>query len=175
MNKLVFLLLSQFLFILLELAMGNSGWTVPWALLAAIYTTLALGRRWGMAAALIAGMILSGVYGGGWNLLKIIFFPLLAGAVSWWIERHDEDISIHFWTPGAWAGLTAAMPALANMLFRWGESGIYPPELHWLLLKTVWTIVVSALFFTVVIFCGEAAAEFLNLPRFLARKGGEQR
>ena len=175
MSKLVFLLFSQFLLILLELAMGNCGCTLPWALLGAIYTALALGRTWGVAAALLAGMVPAVLYGGDWNLLKIIIYPLLAGAVCWWIEHHNEDINIHFWAPGAWAGAISAFPALANLLFRWGESGIYSTELHWLLLKMLWTAAVSAPLFTLVVFVGEATAEFLGLPRFLTRKGGEQR
>lgn len=175
MNKLVFLLLSQFLLLLLELAMGNCGWTLPWALLGALYIVLALGKNWGVAAALIAGVVLAVLYGGGWNLLKIIVYPLLAGLTGWWIDRHDEDISLRFWTPGAWAGVAAAVPALASILFRWGESGIYPMELHWLLLRVLWTAIVSAGLFAMIIFAGEAAAEFLDLPRFLTRKGGEKR
>ena len=55
------------------------------------------------------------------------------------------------------------------------ESGIYPTELHWVLLKMLWTAAVSAPLFVLITFTGEAAAEFLGLPRFLTRKGGEQR
>lgn len=175
MNKLIFLLFSQFLLMLLELAMGNCGWTLPWALLGAIYITLALGRSWGMAAALLAGMVTAVLYGGDWNLLKIIVYPLLAGAVNWWIENHNADVNIHFWTPGAWAGAVSALPALAHWLFRWSESGVYPTELHWVLLKMLWNAAVSAPLFMLMIFVGEAATEFLGLPRFLTRKGGEQR
>ncbi|MBO5924113.1 MAG: hypothetical protein J6Q81_06325 [Lentisphaeria bacterium] len=175
MSKLIFLLFSQFLLILLELALGNCGWTLPWTLLGALYITLAFGRNWGIAAALLAGMVLSALYGGSWNLLKIIIYPLLAGAVNWWITQHQEDITIHFWQPGAWAGAAAALPALANMLFRWSESGIYPAGLHFLLLDILWTAAVSAPLFIVIVFLGEAAAEFLGLPRFLTRKGGEVR
>ena len=175
MSKLVFLLFSQFLLIILELAMGNCGWTLPWALLGAIYISLAFGRNWGIAAALLAGMVPAVLYGGGWNLLKIIIYPLLTGLVCWWIEHHNEDINIRFWTPGAWGGAISAIPALANLLFRWSESGIYPTELHWVLLKMLWTAAVSAPLFVLITFTGEAAAEFLGLPRFLTRKGGEQR
>lgn len=175
MSKLVFLLLSQFLLILLELAMGNCGWTLPWALLGALYLTLSLGRNWGVAAALLASSVLAVLYGGNWNWLKIIVYPLLAMAVSWWIERHDEDVSLKFWAPGACAGVAAAVPALAWMLFRWSESGIYPTELHWLIWQMVWTSVVSMLLFAAIMFLGEAMSEFLGLPRFLTRKGGEVR
>ena len=175
MSKLVFLLASQFLLILLELAMGNCGWTLPWALLGALYITLAFGRNWGIAAALLAASTLAVLYGGNWNLLKIISFPLLAAAVNWWISQHDEDVRIRFWTPGAWAALAAAVPALANSFFRWSESGIYPDELHFTVLKTLWTAAVSAPVFVVIVFACEAASEFLGLPRFLTRKGGEQR
>ena len=175
MNKLIFLLFSQFLLLLLELAMGNCGWTLPWALLGAIYITLSLGKSWGVAAALLAGMVPAVLYGGDWNLLKIIIYPLLAGAVSWWIENHNTDIRIRFWAPGACAGAVSAFPALAYLLFRWSESGIYPAELHWTALKMLWTAAVSAPVFMLIIFTGEAAAEFLGLPRFLTRKGGEQR
>lgn len=175
MSKLVFLLLSQFLLILLELASGNCGWTLPWALLGALYITLAFGRNWGIAAALLTGMILSALYGGSWNLLKIITYPLLTAIVNWWIGQHQESINIRFWQPGAWAAAAAAFPALAGALFRWSESGIYPDGLHYLLLQILWTAVVSSPLFIMIVFLGEAASEFLGLPRFLTRKGGERR
>ena len=155
--------------------MGNCGWTLPWALLGALYITLAFGRNWGIVAALLASSTLAVLYGGNWNLLKIIVFPLLAAMVNWWISQHDEDVRISFWPPGAWAALAAAVPALASSFFRWHESGIYQAELHFIVLKTLWTAAVSSPLFIVIVFLGEVAAEFLGLPRFLTRKGGERR
>ena len=174
-NKLVFLLFIQFILVCGQLALGNIGWPLPLALLGALYIAMALGKVWGIAAALLCAMDLAILYGDSWNLLNIIFFPLLAGAVGWWVDNHDEDICIGFWAPGAWAGFVSALPALAKQLFIWNEKGCYSPEIHYILLRMLWNSAVSGALFVGFILLGEAAAEYLGLPRFLTRKGGIER
>lgn len=175
MNKLVFLIFTQFILTLLQLFAGNWGFTVPFALLGALYIVLALGKLWGFAAALLSGATLSVLYGGNWNLLYIIVNPLLALLLGWWIDRHDENVSVGFWQPGVFAGVASSLPAWCSMLFLWSESGRYPAEMPWLLLSTVWCAAVAAPVFVLLILLGEAAAEFLGLPRFLTRKNGGAR
>ena len=173
-NKIVFVVFTQFLLLYLQLAVGNIGWTIPFAQLGALYTVLALGRDPGMAAALLNSLVLGSLYG-GWSLLLIIFNPLLAGLLGWWIDRHGEDIKIDFYFPGIWAGVLAGFPAMTEGVFRWVTGGKYPGHLHILALKMTWTAVVSGAVFIGFIFLGEAINEYLGLPRFLNRKGGHKR
>lgn len=175
MFKAVFLILSQFLLLYLQLELGNIGWPLPLAQLGALYLVLALGRNWGAAAALLNGAMLCSIYGGNWNVLYPLLYPLLALALGWWIDRHDEDVRPDFWLPGAWTGFFAGLPALLQCLTRWCLSGSYPVQMHWLLLQTVWCAAVSAALFVLFIFVGEALTEFLGLPRFFTRKGGHKR
>ena len=175
MNKTVYLLFTQFLLLYGEFMLGSAGIALPLAELGALHTVLAFGRNWGMAAALLNGMILSALYGGYWNLLYIVINPLLAWLLSWWIENHDEHISADFWQPGAAAGLASALPAAAGLIFLWGQSGSYPVELHYLLLRAVWCAAVSSGAFVLTVLLGEGLTEFLGLPRFLTRKAGQKR
>ncbi len=171
MNRVVYLLFSQFLLILLQLTTGSWGWTLPRAELGALCIVLSFRMSWGVAAALLNSMILSTLYGGGWNFLYILINPLLAGGVGWWIGRHVEDIRLGFWSPGAWAGLAGALPALAALFWQWGEYGVYNSAVHWMILRTIWSVLVSAGCFVALNFLNEALTEFLGLPRFLLRKG----
>ena len=108
-NKVIYLLLSGFVLIFLQLVLGNWGWPLPLAMLGALYLTMAFGRDWGIASALLSGTLLATLYGGGWNLLYIIINPLQAVAVSWWVENHDEEVEYDFWLPGAFAGRCAGV------------------------------------------------------------------
>lgn len=173
-NKIVFVVFTQFLLIYLQLGMGNLGWTLPFAQLGALYTVLSLGRNYGIAAAMLNSLVFASLYG-SWNLLLIILNPLLAGLTGWWIDRHGEDVRKDFYFPGIWAGALAGFPALAEGLFRWAAGGRYPGFLHILALQICWSAAVSAGLFLVVIFLGEALNEYLGLPRFLSRKGGHKR
>lgn len=175
MNKAVFLLFTQFLLFVVQLALGNWGWPLPLAMLGALYCGLAFGKNWGMAAALFTGAVSSALYGGSWNLLYIVLYPLLAWLLNFWIERHDEAVRADFWMPGVWCGLFSALPAWGTLLWQWPHYGGYPAELHWLLLRTLWCMAFSGGMFIVLILGGEAAAEFLGLPRFLTRKSGIER
>ena len=171
----VFTVFTQFCLLLLQLQFGNLGWYLPLAQLGALYTVLALGRNWGIAAAVINSLVLSALYGGSWNLLYIIFNPLLAGALGWWIDRHDEDIRADFFVPGIWAGAMAALPKLLQEIFNWMINGIFPADLHITLLKMMWCALVSGGVFLLFIFWGEALTEFFGMPRFASRKGGHKR
>ena len=173
-NKIVFVVFTQFLLLYLQLAMGNIGWTIPFAQLGALYTVLSLGRNPGIAAALLNSLVLASLYG-GWNLLLIILNPLLVGALGWWIDRHGEDVKTDFYFPGIWAGVLAGFPAMLEGIFRWIAGGKYPGYLHILALQMCWSAVVSGAIFIGFIFIGEAASEYLGLPRFLNRKGGHKR
>lgn len=175
MNKAAFLLLTQFILFVLQLLLGNGGLPVPLALPGALYMVLAFGKNWGMAAALLTGTVTAALYGGSWNLLCIALYPLLAWLLNFWIERHDEAVRIDFWLPGMWCGLFAALPSWCSLLCNWVQSGNYPPLTHWLLLRTLWSMAVSAGLFIVITFIGEALTEFLGLPRFLTRKSGIER
>ena len=175
MNKITFLIFTQFLLTLLQLFAGNFGFVLPLALLGALYIVLALGKLWGFAAALMSGCVFSVLYGGSWNLLYIVTDPLLALGLGWWIDRHDEDVAVNFWQPGAAGGIASSLPAWWSLVFLWNESGHFPSELPWLLVQTLWSAAVSAALFMLLILLGEAATEFLGLPRFLTRKNGGER
>ncbi len=175
MNRAVFVIFSQFILLLLQLVLGNWGLTLPFSLLGVFCTALAMGRTWGLIAGLFSGMTLAILYGGSWNLLYVLINPLAAGVLNWWIERHDEDINIRFWQPGACAGVLNALPALMAVLYRTFAAGSYQFELHWLILKILWSAAVSAGLFVFMLLLEEAAGEYLGLPRFLTRKGGIKR
>ena len=175
MSKFVFVIFSQFLLLLLQLLLGNGGWVLPLAMLGALCIVLAMGRNWGVFAGLLNGAVLAAIYGSSWNLLYIIIDPLLALFVNWWIEHHDEDIRSDFLLPGVLAGTAGGLPAVAAAFYGWLNSGVYPDMLHWLLLKMVWSAVVSAMLFNVMLLLNEALAEYLGLPRFLTRKSGQKR
>ena len=175
MFKAVYLILTQFLLLYLQLELGNIGWVLPLAQLGALYAVLAFGRNWGAGAALFSSAVLCGLYGGSWNVLYPLANTLLALILGWWIDRHDEDVRPDFWTPGAWAGLLAGLPAIMNLLSSWVLTGRYPQQLHWVLLQSLWCTVVSAALFLLFIVLGEVQMEFLGLPRFMTRKGGHKR
>lgn len=175
MGKITFIILSQFLLIILQLGLGNIGWPLPLALLGALYATLALGLNWGCAAALFSGTILSALYGGGVNIMLVFLHPLLAAALNWWVERHDEDIRPDFFLPGVWAGLVSAIPAASSIIFHGVLDRTLPEDLPFFLLRMLWTAVVSGGIFMGVIFLGESCTEFMGLPRFFTRKGGHKR
>lgn len=173
MNKAVFVIFSQFVLLLLQLVMGNGGWTLPFSLLGTLCVTLSMGRNWGIFSGLLGGMSLSALYGGSWNLLYTAVNPLLAMLLNWWIVRHDEDIRFDFWQPGAWAGFAGALPMLAAMLVQYISSGILPDNWYWLIVQILWSAAVSAPLFVLFMLINEGIAEYLGLPRFLTGKGGQ--
>ena len=175
MGKTVFIILSQFLLIYLQLELGNLGWPLPLALMGALYTALALGGNWGIGAALLSGSLLCALYGGGFNALLVIIHPLLAGLLCWWIERHDEDVRPDFFIPGIWAGIAGTLPAFFSFTYYALAEGRVPGDWLFFLLRMLWSIAVSGGIFTMFIFIGEACTEFMGLPRFLTRKGGHKR
>ena len=107
--------------------------------------------------------------------MYIVINPLLAGMLGWWIDRHDEDVRPDFWLPGAVAGCCGAIPALTQQCLSWSSSGDYSPALAWLLLRMLWSMALSAWLFEAFIIFNEALAEYLGLPRFFTRKGGQAR
>ena len=173
MSKAVFMIFSGFLLTLLQLTIGSCGWPLPLALMNSLYITLAFGRYWGLSSALLNALTLTILYGGSWHLLNIVTYPLLALLLDWWIKRHSDTLRISFWTPGAWAALTAALPAAAVWLEQWLSGGGSLEKLRELLYLTVWSAAVSALIFMLMILIGEALTEYLGLPRYLKRKGGK--
>lgn len=170
MNKLVYIIFTQFLLIYLQLELGNMGWPLPLALMGAFYIVLSFGGAWGCGAALAGGTALAVLYGGAWNNLFIIVYPVLAGLLNWWIVRHKEDIRADFWMPGVWAALAGAVPILSALIFQWIVSGRYPMQFHAAAARVVWCCIVCAPLFMVFILINEAATEFFGLPRFLTRK-----
>ncbi len=173
-NKAIYLIISGFVLIFLQLELGNLGWPLPLAMMGAFYLAMAFGRDWGIASALLSGAVLAALYGGGWNLLYIIINPLAAAIVSWWVENNDEDVEQDFWLPGAFAGVCGALPVILQMLVNW-MNGNGAAELHWILFRVVWSAIISGGLFVFILFTGEGLCEFLGLPRFFVRKGGPLR
>ncbi|MBE6366482.1 MAG: hypothetical protein E7052_01055 [Lentisphaerae bacterium] len=169
-NKVVFLLLSELFLLLVQLMLGSLGWPLPLALMGVFYFTLAYGRSWGIAGAMIVGMVLAVLYGGSWNLLHIAVDPLLVCYLDWWISRHDESVTADFWQPGAVAAVAGALPALAAMIELWQSSGSLPGSWYMLLLDLAWSATISSGIFMLILLLGEAFGEYLGLPRFLNRK-----
>jgi hypothetical protein len=173
-NKTVYLILSGFLLTYLQLELGNLGWPLPLALMGGLYLTLAFGRDWGIASTLLSGAVIATLYGGNWNLLYIIIYPLTAALVAWWVENHDEDIQPDFWPPGALAGFAGSLPLLLQLFAGWMNGGT-AGNLPWVLARMVWSVVLSGGIFVFIIFLGEGLSEFFGLPRFFVRKGGQKR
>lgn len=165
-NKVVFLLLSEFILLWLQLQSGSLGWPLPLALMGALYLTMAYGRSWGIAGGLLSGMTLAVLYGNSWNLLYILLYPLLSCWLDWWVQHHEDALARDFWLPGVCAALVGAVPMLAMMF----SSGNMPDKWLTAVLDLFWSAAVSAGIFMLILLSGEALGEFLGLPCFFNRK-----
>ncbi|MPN19955.1 hypothetical protein SDC9_167330 [bioreactor metagenome] len=167
--KLCFMTLFLFLLLWLQLGLGNLSLAVPLALMGVAYFTVAYGWEYGGFGALLTGGALTVLYAGPGYLLLA---AATVAATEWWFGRRAEEAGDWNWQLGmllaaataalAWGGRCSAAGAWT---WNWYDSGF-------MVLQLIGSLILSGVACPLVVLAGEAAAEWLGLPRF--RAGAER-
>lgn len=166
--KICFMLIGLFLLTLLQILFGNFALAVPFALMGAVYFTVAYGWRYGAFGVFLTGSVLAAFYDTA-SLVPAVWIAVPAAV--WWHQGHEDEPGLIGWQPGMFLVLGNL---LALQAARLASGGGVPQTLAgWLfmVLQLVSCLILTLCLFPLVVLLGDAAAEWFGLPRFRAAGG----